>query len=108
SRPRPPSARSAAPDTLPSPRLPRRCRRAPPTSCLDSYTASRKKDALHEPERACGDDHYGTREREASARSLAAMAQTRQNGCDQDDDEQLADFHADVEREQRPSERALR
>ena len=63
---------------------------------------------MNEPERAGGDDDDRTGEREPPARRLAARAQRGQRGRDGDDHEELPDFDADVERKQRPAERARR
>jgi hypothetical protein len=57
------------------------------------------------PESARDDDHQGSGEREMPARPFAPRSQGRQRRRYQHDDEKLTDFHADIEREQRPSER---
>jgi len=67
-----------------------------------------KKHTLDEPECAGRDHDDRSGERELTACGLAARSQRRERGGDDGDDEELTDFHADVEGEQRPAERARR
>ena len=67
-----------------------------------------KKDPLNEPERAGRHHDDRTGKGELPPRGLAPRAQRRERRRHHRDDQQLADFHAGVEREQRPAERPRR
>ena len=63
---------------------------------------------MDEPERARRDDDDRSCEGELPPRGFAPRAQRRERRRHDDDDEQLADLDPDVEREERPAERARR
>src|SRR5439155_8558614 len=90
----------------------RRSRQSATGSGVNAYNSSRyssgKKHALNEPERAGGNDDERAGEHQTPSGGLVTGAERRKGGGDRDDGQQLSDFDADVECEQRPSERAAR